>query len=560
MDDSTMIPLDPMISPQGTTDYKDFISNREDGSTPLNQGGGDAKGGEGQGMRLKKEMNLSNGVGLIVGVIIGSGIFVSPSGVVKETGSAGLALVVWTLSGLFSMAGAVCYAELGTSILKSGGDYAYAREAFGPLPAFLYLWVAIVVIMPTGNAITALTFANNILQPVFARNLPIKTLPPVRDYTYNYTSMTDDVIRRSLMVGPNGVPLGGGDIDPASLVPDNAVRLVAIACTLFLTFLNCYSVKWATRVQDSTTIAKLLALVVIIITGFVFLGKGYVSNLLPSNSFRGTNKKPGNIALSFYSGLFSYAGWNYLNFVTEELKNPYKNLPRSIYISLPLVTIVYVLANVAYFSVMTPFEIETSKAVAVTFGEKTLGKGAWIMPIFVAASTFGGLNGGIFASSRLFFVGAREGHLPGFLAMISMNKFSPTPSLILTGILSSVMCLSTNILALINYAGFVESSFIAISISALLYLRWKRPDMYRPITVPLILPIFFLAICIFLLLLPLYTSPGDCGIGLGITMLGIPIYYLAVVWKSKPRCVSVIIRQITYFVQKIFMCLPQKDD
>ncbi len=116
--------------------------------------------------------------------------------------------------------------------------------------------------------------------------------------------------------------------------------------------------------------------------------------------------------------------------MTEELKDPFKNLPRAIYISLPLVTIIYLLANIAYFAVLSSDEVLTSNTIAVTFGERVLGFFSWIMPLSVALSTFSGLNGGIFASSRLFFVGARSGHLPNCLAMINIKYFTPIPSLL----------------------------------------------------------------------------------------------------------------------------------
>lgn len=205
----------------------------------------------------------------------------------------------------------------GTMIPKSGGDYAYINEAFGPLPAFLYLWAALLVIMPAGNAITSLTFANYILQPFWP------------------------------------------ECDP----PIQAVRLLAAAVISLLTAVNCYNVKSATKVQDIFTATKVFALIIIIVAGAVWLALGYVENL--GHPMDNTNFNPGRLALSFYSGIFSYAGWNYLNFVTEEIKEPNKNLPRAIYISLPSVTIIYLLANVAYFSVLNTTEVLASSAVAV---------------------------------------------------------------------------------------------------------------------------------------------------------------------------------------------------
>lgn len=217
--------------------------------------------------------------------------------------------------------------------------------------------------------------------------------------------------------------------------------------TIVLTAINCYNVKLVARVTDVFTMTKVFALLVIFAAGAWYLMQGHTEKL--QNMFENSTTSPGHIALAFYSGLFSYSGWNYLNFVTEELKNPYKyvslklkfsrflqpnflnrNLPRAIIISIPTVTAIYVITNIAYFSVLTTYEIRSSLAVAVTFGDKMLGMFAFLMPLFVACSTFGSLNGAIFASSRLFFVGARNGHLPACISLINVNFLTPIPSIL----------------------------------------------------------------------------------------------------------------------------------
>lgn len=458
-------------------------------------------------IKLKKELGLLDGVAIIVGIIIGAGIFVSPKGVLKSSGSIGLGLIVWVLSGLLSMIGALCYAELGTMIPKSGGDYAYINEAFGPLPAFLYLWVALLVLVPTGNAITALTFAQYILQPAW----------------------------------------------PTCEPPYEAVRLLAAVITCLLTAINCNNVKWATRVQDIFTGTKIFALVIIVVAGMWVLASGKTENF--ENPMANTNPDPGFIALAFYSGLFSYSGWNYLNFVTEELKQPYKNLPKAIWISMPLVTIIYVLTNIAYFVVLTRDEVLASHAVAVTFGDKLLGVMSWIMPVFVACSTFGALNGAIFASSRLFFVGARQGHLPKAIALINIDRFTPVPSLIFLCFITLVLLIIKDVYVLINYLSFVEALFTTLSVSGLLWLRYKRPDAERPIKVNIIFPIIFFIICLFLVTLPIYVSPWEVGIGLVLIISGIPVYLIFIYWKDKPLWLIRISDSFNLACSKMFLCV-----
>ncbi|XP_066908648.1 Y+L amino acid transporter 2 isoform X6 [Halyomorpha halys] len=358
-------------------------------------------GGE---VKLKAKMSLLNGITVIVGSIIGSGIFVSPTGVLLYTGSVNSALIVWLASGLFSMVGAYCYAELGCMISKTGADYAYIMETFGPFLAFIRLWTECMIVRPCSQAIVALTFSVYVLKPVF----------------------------------PDCVP------------PDPAVRLLAAMCIMLLTFVNCWDVGWATKVQDYFTFAKLLALFIIILAGIFQLTKGQTQYFTFDNS----KTEVTSLALSFYSGLFAYNGWNYLNFIIEELKDPTKNLPRAIAISCSLCTLVYVMANVAFYTTLSPREVLESEAVAVTFANKLFGSVAWTIPVFVAMSTFGAVNGILLTSSRLFYAGACEGQMPEILTMIQINRMTPAPAVLCIALLSLAYLLVSDILALINYVGF----------------------------------------------------------------------------------------------------------
>uniref|UniRef100_A0A915MXS6 Amino acid transporter n=1 Tax=Meloidogyne javanica TaxID=6303 RepID=A0A915MXS6_MELJA len=351
---------------------------------------------ERQQIRLRPKLGLFNGCAIIIGVIIGSGIFISPKGVLIHAGSPLLSLALWTGCGLFSMLGALCYAELGTRIPKSGGDYVYISEAFGPLPAFLFLWIALLIVNPTSNAVIALTFAQYVLKPFF----------------------------------------------PACPVPETPVRIIAAAIIVLLTFVNCANVRWSTRTQDWSTITKIVALALIVVAGLVNVILGKSETLNQETLLEDSNFSPVHLALAFYSGVFSFSGWNYLNFVTEEIREPHKNLPRAIYISLPTVTLIYILVNMAYFSALSPHEILESDAVAI-----------------------------IFTSSRMFFAGARDGLLPELLAMINIDCLTPTPSLIFLGASSIAMLAFADVYVLINYLAFAESSVITCAVAGLIRLR-----------------------------------------------------------------------------------------
>lgn len=467
-------------------------------------------------IRLKPKMTLLNGCTVIVGSIIGSGIFVAPKGVLANTGSVGLSIVVWVLCGLYSLVGAFCFAELGCMIPKSGADYAYIMTSFGPFLAFIRLWIECMIVRPTSQAIVAMTFALYALRPLYP------------------------------------------DCDP----PMESVKFLAVVCILILTFINCWSVKWSTFVQDIFTYGKLLALALIIAAGSHQLVTGHTkyftfdTAMLDPDTGAPVPLDWAKVILSFYSGLFAYNGWNYLNFVIEELIEPAKNLPKAIIISCVLVTVVYTMTIAAFHTTLSVPDVLSSGAVAVTFAERLFGHWSLVVPIFVAMSTFGGVNGILLTSSRLFYAGAEERQMPSLLSMIQVNHLTPTPAVIAMCLLSLIYLLSNDIYLLINYVGFTSWLAIGIAVACVPYLRWKHPEWERPIKVHLFWPVLYIAATLVIITVPILSEPKSTLMGCAIIATGVPVYWLFICWQPKPRFVDQTLHRVTSVLQKIMVVVP----
>lgn len=463
-------------------------------------------------VELKKNLGLTNCVSLLIGLIIGTGIFISPKGVIQETGSVGAALIVWVVCGIFSIFGAISYTELGCMIPKAGGEYEYLGTAFGDLPAFLFVWSFVVIVIPASFALTALTFADYALQPFFLDCLP----------------------------------------------PNNARLILAALAIVTITLINCVSIKWVNRLQHAFNMGKLAGLFAIVGFGVYALAVGRFENL--SSPFENSSTDPGQYATAFYAGVYSYSGWSFLNYVVEEIKNPNKVLPLSIYLGLFAVILIYILINIAYFTLLSPKQMIDSSAVAFTFVEKIVGSYSWIMSICVALSCLGFLNGSLFSASRTIFAAARKNHMPSVLALINVEFLTPITSILFMSFLSILCLFFDDVYVLLKLTMLTEYIFIGGTVFGLLYLRKYRPEINRPIVVNLIYPIVFCVICLLIILMTIYTSPIDSIMCVVVILAGVPIYGVFVV-MDKPKSIDDKINAFTIWVQKLTLSvIDTKED
>ncbi|CAL1526027.1 unnamed protein product [Lymnaea stagnalis] len=465
-----------------------------------------------EAVQLKKNITLFQGVAIIVGIIIGSGIFVSPVGILMHTKSIGLSMIMWAICGVYNTLCALCYAELGASMPQSGGEYVYIKRAFGDYLSFVCLWINFILICPVGIAALSLIASLYILQPIF----------------------------------------------PDCAVPPLAERFIAICLVWLLIAVNGRNVKWATRVQVVITGSKLVALALIIIIGMVYFGKGSSDSF--QDTFEDSDYSAGAFALSFYSGFWAYSGWSYLNFLTEELVNPNRNLPLAIMISMTTVIVVYLVTNIAYLAVLSPAQMLQSTAVAVTFADHTMGVMQWLMPILIAISVCGTMNGTALSMSRLFFIGAKNNHMPMFMSMIQYKFMTPASSLFIILVLTLCFQSSNDIWFLIEMEGFGFATVLTLVFAGQVWLRYKEPNLLRPIKVPIALPAILCVVSFALVALTFYQKTIESLLALGLVGVGTVFYIIGNRWNTKPDVLQSKITSVNIFFQKLFLVVPQESE
>ncbi|XP_068172504.1 b(0,+)-type amino acid transporter 1-like isoform X2 [Antennarius striatus] len=439
--------------------------------------------------------------------MIGSGIFISPSSVLLYTGAVGPCLVIWAACGVLATLGALCYAELGTMITKSGGEYSYFMEAFGSIVAYLFSWTTVMVLKPSSLAIITLSFAKYASSPFY----------------------------------------------PGCTPPLVVTKCLAATAIVLIVGVNCFSVKLASYVQNFFTAAKLLIIAVIMGGGIVMLAQGKTEHF--SNAFDSPSLSIGGIGLACYNGLWAYDGWNQLNFITEELKNPHRNLPLAIIIGIPLVSVCYVMVNTAYFTVMSMTEMLSSPAVAVTFGDRVLHPLSWIVPLFVVFSTFGAGNGSCFTAGRLAYVSGREGHMVKILSYISPRRYTPSPALMFNGFLAMCYIIPADINTLINYFSFAQWTFYGLAALSLIVMRFTKKEFRRPVKVPIVIPALMVLVSCYLVVAPIFYEPALEYLYCTIFIFSGLIFYYFLIYR-KVKWVIRLMRPITMYLQLLMEVVP----
>jgi APA family basic amino acid/polyamine antiporter len=451
-------------------------------------------------VELERRLGVFSASTLIVGSMIGSGIFIAPSIMAAQVASPGIYLGMWIVGGVLTLLGALSYGELSAMMPHSGGQYVFLREAFGPGVAFLYGWTLFLVIQTGFHAAVSIAFA---------KYLGVLGLPVGES----------DVL----------VSIGSFSISTASLV---ACGVIAV-----LTLINCVGVREGALVQNVLTVLKVLAVVAVVVLGFAS-STGSFDHFSP---FFGTELGPtaraagagllAAIGVAMSKALFAYEAWNTVTFAAEEIREPAKNLPRALLWGTLLTTLAYTSAAAAYLYVLAPDQMAAvaENRVAAQVAITVLG-GAGLVAVSIAIliSTFGCANGLILGGARVFYAMARDGVFLKSAGRVHSKLRTPVVALILQGVWSCVLALSGSYDALLTYVTFASLAFNLLTVIALIVLRIKQPERERPyrVTGYPFTPILYVLGAGFFLIYIFVGAPKEALIGIALVALGLPAYFV----------------------------------
>ena len=463
---------------------------------------------------FKPTLGLFDATMIVAGSMIGSGIFIVSADITRNVGSAGWLVAVWLITGFMTLIAAMSYGELSAMFPKAGGQYVYLKEAYNPLVGFLYGWSFFAVIQTGTIAAVGVAFSK------FA------------GYFFPALELKDENIL---------MQIGSLKIYPA--------QLLAILLIVFLTYTNTKGVKGGKWIQNVFTTTKLLSLFGLIVAGFIFF-KPDVWNANWSNAWDMKTLTAdggatavigtailGAIAASMVGSIFSSDAWNNVTFIAGEIRNPMRNIGLSLFLGTLIVTVIYVCANLMYTAVLPLQDIAFAQQdrVAVAASNSIFGSaGTYIIAVLIMISTFGCNNGLVMAGARVYYTMAKDGLF--FKNAGTLNKHSvPSWALWAQCIVASILCLSGKYGDLLDMISFVVVIFYVLTIAGIFILRKKMPDAERPYKafgyplLPALYILMGLAFCILLIIYkPQYTWPG-----LIITLIGIPLYYIAVSTRNK---------------------------
>jgi APA family basic amino acid/polyamine antiporter len=430
--------------------------------------------------QLPRKLGLLDATLIVIGIVIGSGIFLLPNVIARDLTSSTAIISVWVVAGVLSFFGALAYAELGAMMPATGGQYVYLREAYGPLCAFLCGWVFVLAVLPGGIAFLAVGFSI---------------------YLGHFVSITPAM--RSVV----------------------SLSLVAV-----LSAANYIGVKegaWIQRVFTSLKIAGLLLL----IGTAVFAPHVNAAGHAPARHF-----SYAGIGLAMTACLMAYNGWSYVSFVAGEVRDPQRNLPRSLALGMTVVIALYVSANLAYMNVMTVPEIAATERVGAAVAQRTMGAtGATVLAVVVLLSIVGAINGCVLTCARIPFAQARDGLFFSRFGHVHRRFETPSFAIVMQAIWSGVLILTGSYETLFSYAMLSAWIFYTLSVVAVWILRRKLPDAARPYRMwgyPVTLWLFVI-VSVWFMGDAMINQPGTSLIAIGIALAGIPFYLL---WRRKsPR-------------------------